>query len=99
MKKSKAIEIQIVEIRGNCPVFSVGDRITIQGAEIALDTTDALCTHALPSLLYYALALREGADPVALGLSKHKDVAFIQCPDPGEPLTQGGTVIFKLIKK
>jgi hypothetical protein len=46
-------------------------------------------------LLHYVVALRDGADPRKLGLSKEKDVADIQCVDPGEPYTEGGTVIFK----
>ncbi|GEM_PF-5498513 len=37
----------------------------------------------------------DGVDPIELGLSKEKDVAYIQCVDPGEPYTEGGTVIFK----
>jgi len=46
-------------------------------------------------LLHYVVALRDGVDPRKLGLSKEKDVAYIQCVDPGEPYTEGGTVIFK----
>jgi len=44
------------------------------------------------------VALDEGADPVRLGLSKPEDRehAYIQCVDPGEPYTDGGTVIFKI---
>jgi len=44
------------------------------------------------------VALDEGADPVRLGLSKPEDRehAYIQCVDPGEPYTEGGTVVFKV---
>jgi uncharacterized repeat protein (TIGR04076 family) len=65
--------------------------------EIVLGKTDALCTHALSSLLHYVIALEEGADPVKLGLSKPEDRehAYIQCVDPGKPYTNGGTVIFR----
>ncbi|MEM3553840.1 MAG: TIGR04076 family protein, partial [Candidatus Bathyarchaeia archaeon] len=64
------LEIEVVEIRGNCPVHRVGDRITIEGPRIVLERTDALCTHALSVLLHYVVALDEGADPVKLGLTK-----------------------------
>ena len=39
----------------------------------------------------------DGGDPVKLGFSKPEDKkhAYIQCVDPGEPYTEGGTVIFK----
>ena len=91
------LEIEVCEIRGKCPVYKVGDKIVIDDPKIVLRETDALCTHALSSLLHYVLALEEGADPVKLGLSKPEDRehAYIQCVDPGKPYTDGGTVIFR----
>ena len=85
---------EVVEIRGKCPVYKVGDKIVIKGPEIDLKKTDALCIHSLHVLLHYAIALREGVDPVKLGLSKDGKHAYLQCLDPGEPYTEGGTVIF-----
>nr|QNO51905.1 hypothetical protein OPAKKMBI_00006 [Methanosarcinales archaeon ANME-1 ERB6]QNO51937.1 hypothetical protein INOMBEHI_00004 [Methanosarcinales archaeon ANME-1 ERB6] len=87
--------IEVAEIRGKCPVYKKGDKIVIDGPEIILEKTDAICIHALAPLLHYAVALRGGVDPRKLGLSKEEDVAYIQCVDPGEPYTGGGTVIFK----
>ena len=94
------LEITVCEIRGKCPVHKVGDRIVIDDPKILLYQTDALCTHALSSLLHYALILESGKDSVELGLSKPDDRehAYIQCVDPGEPYTNGGTVIFKIKK-
>ena len=94
------LEIDVVEVRGYCPVHKVGDKIVIADPEIVLEKTDALCTHALSSLLHYVLVLEQGADPVSLGLSKKEDGAhaYIQCVDPGEPYTEGGTVIFRISK-
>jgi uncharacterized repeat protein (TIGR04076 family) len=94
------LEIKVAEVRGYCPVHKVGDKIVIDDPEIVLEKTDALCTHALSSLLHYVLVLERGADPVELGLSKpdDKENAYIQCVDPGEPYTSGGTVIFKVRK-
>lgn len=91
------LEIEVCEVRGKCPVHKVGDKIVIEDPRIVLNETDALCTHALSSLLHYVLALEEGADPVKLGLSTPEDRehAYIQCVDPGKPYTNGGTVIFK----
>ena len=92
------IEIEVAEVRGYCPVYAVGDKIVIDDPEVVLGKTDALCTHALSSLLHYVLVLELGADPVELGLSKpvDREHAYIQCVDPGEPYTQGGTVVFKI---
>lgn len=94
------LKIEVVEIRGNCPVHKVGDQIFVEDPRIILRKTDALCTHALSSLLHYIVALERGADPVSLGLSKKGDRthAYIQCVDPGEPYTEGGTVIFRVSK-
>lgn len=97
MKIDLVLEIEVCEIRGHCPVHNVGDKIVIDDPEIVLGKTDALCVHALSSLLHYVLVLERGADTVKLGLSKpeDKEYAYIQCVDPGEPYTHGGTVIFK----
>jgi len=94
------LEIEVCEVRGHCPVYKVGDKITVVDPEIALDETDALCVHALSTILHYVLVLERGADPVELGLSKPEDRehAYLQCVDPGEPYTHGGTVIFKVRK-
>ncbi len=94
------LEIEVVEVRGFCPVHKVGDKIMVDDPEIVLEKTDALCTHALSSLLHYVVALERGADPVELGLSKpgDRENAYIQCVDPGEPYTQGGTAIFRIRK-
>jgi len=40
------LEIEVVEVRGKCPVYKVGDKITIDGPRIVLEKTDALCIHA-----------------------------------------------------
>ena len=94
------LEIVVHEIRGYCPVYKVGDRITIDDPEIVLEKTDALCTHALSTLLHYALILEHDWCPVKLGLTTEEDPehAYLQCVDPGKPYTEGGTVIFKCRK-
>ena len=95
---NEMLEIEVVEVRGKCPVHKVGDKIVIDGASIVLDKTDALCIHALSVILHYAVALDEGADPVKLGLTKpgDKENAYVQCVDPWKPYTEGGTVIFRV---
>jgi len=92
------LEIEVVEVRGKCPVHRVGDKIVIDGASIVLDETDALCIHAFSVILHYAVALDESADPVKLGLTKPEDKenAYVQCVDPWKPYTEGGTVIFRI---
>ncbi|KUH32713.1 hypothetical protein APY94_08820 [Thermococcus celericrescens] len=89
------LEIRVVEIRGKCPVFHVGDRIVVEGPRVNLDETDAICTHAFASLLPYIVALRKGIKPSELGLGRGEK-AYVQCLDPGPPYTDGGTVIFEI---
>ena len=94
------LKIEVVEIRGKCPVHKVGDKIVIDRQRIVLERTDALCIHALSVILHYAVALDEGVDPVKLGLTKPEDKenAYVQCVDPWKPYTEGGTVIFRIRK-
>jgi uncharacterized repeat protein (TIGR04076 family) len=91
------LEIIVHEIKGHCPVFKKGDRITIEDPKIILDKTDALCTHALSTILHYTTILEHDWVPLKLGLTSPEDRkhAYMQCVDPGEPYTGGGTVIFK----
>jgi len=94
------LEIEVCEIRGHCPVYRIGDKIVLEGPRIVMEKTDALCVHALSTLLHYVVALDHGVDPVKLGLTKPRDekYAYIQCVDPYEPYTDGGTVIPKCRK-
>ncbi len=93
---NRVVVIRVKDIRGNCVVFKGGEKIVIEGPEMNLKETDKVCIHALPSLLHYIVALREGVDPVKLGLAKEGNKAYIQCVDPGKPYTNGGTVIFEV---
>ena len=94
------LSIVIHKITGNCPVYKEGDRITIENPNILLEKTDALCTHALPTILHYALILEYAWCPVKLGLTTEEDEnnAYFQCLDPGKPHTKGGTVVFRAMK-
>ena len=92
--------ITVKKIRGKCPVFKVGDRIAIEGPKIFPEKTDALCVHALGSMLSMVIALGRGASFEELGLAiKEGDVGYVQCLDPGPPYTSGGTVIFEIRKE
>ena len=97
MKETYRLVITVKEIRGNCPVFSVGDRIVIESPEIVPEETDALCVHALGSMLSLIIALSRGVSFRELGLAKEAgDVGYVQCLDPGPPYTPGGTVVFEI---
>ncbi len=91
------IVIQVAEIKGHCPVYSVGDVFILDQGYI-LDPTRScrVCMHSLASVMPYYVALSHGVDPVRLGLSRGVDsVAHVQCLDPCER-TGGGTVTLEI---
>lgn len=88
--------VEVVEIKGKCPVYRVGDSFRIvDGFRLVVEKP--LCMHSLASLTPYYVALSRGVSPVELGLTKaggtQDQVAYVQCLDPCER-TGGGTVIF-----
>lgn len=91
------LEVEVCGIRGKCLVRKVGDRIIVDGPKIVLERTDAIRVHALSTLLHYAAALEEGADPVKFGLTplKDKTFAYMQCVYPEKSYTDDGRVIFR----
>jgi uncharacterized repeat protein (TIGR04076 family) len=97
MAKTYRLVITVKEIRGKCPVFKVGDKILIKSPHILPEKTDALCVHALGSMLSMITALSHGIGFKELGLAHEEgDVGYIQCLDPGPPHTPGGTVVFEI---
>jgi len=97
MNKVQRLVITVKEIRGKCPVHKVGDKIIVKAPEIVTAQTDALCVHALGSLLSMIIPLARGVSFKDLGLAhKDGDIGYVQCLDPGEPYTPGGTVIFEI---
>ena len=91
--------ITVKEIKGNCPVYRVGDRIVLdEGYRLNLKETNNVCMHSLSSIMPYYVALFRGVDSRKLGLSKDGKKAYVQCLDPCD-YTGGGTVTFEIEKK
>jgi len=89
--------ISVKEIRGNCPVFSVGDRIVLESPKIIVEKTDNICVHAFGCMLSMIVALSRGISFKILGLTTEEgEKGYIQCLDPGKPYTNGGTVLFEI---
>ena len=96
-EKRYRLVITAKEIRGNCPVFRVGDRIVIDSPKIVVDETDNLCVHAFGCMLSMIVPLSRGMSFKQLGLAKEEsEKGYIQCLDPGRPYTDGGTVLFEI---
>jgi uncharacterized repeat protein (TIGR04076 family) len=92
------IVVKVVEIRGHCPTYRVGDSFTLK-AGYQLVSEGPVCMHGLAALMpfYNALCVSE---PAQWGLDgkKDKSKAYIQCPDPFD-CTDGGTVIFEISRQ
>lgn len=91
--------IRVAEIRGKCPVYQIGNRITLkEGYIVDPGETDVVCMHSLASILPYYVALAKGVEAKELGLSRgNSQEAYVQCLDPCE-ITGGGTVRFEISK-
>jgi uncharacterized repeat protein (TIGR04076 family) len=88
--------IRVYEIKGDCPVYKMGDRIVMdEGYKLNTAKTENVCMHSLASIMPYYVALYRGVNPQELGLSKDPERAFVQCPDPCH-LTGGGTVVLEI---
>jgi len=97
MSKVCRLVLTVKEIRGRCPVHKLGDRITVESPRIDVAKTDALCLHALGSMLSMLVPLARGVSFTDLGLAVDGgNVGYVQCLDPGPPYTLGGTVVFEI---
>ncbi len=97
MVKLYRLIVHVRDIRGKCPAFKVGDKIVIESPHVILKETDALCVHALGSMLSMITALSHGIGFKELGLAHEEgNVGYVQCLDPGPPYTPGGTVTFEI---
>jgi len=90
------VKVCVKEVRGRC---AMGYRprvcFTMERYYIT-DVGEGLCLHALCSMLTLLIPFLKGASARTLGIGREDDVGYVQCPDPGEPYTCGGTVIFEL---
>jgi len=97
MSRVHRLVLTVKEIRGICPVHKVGDRIVVESPKIDVGKSDALCVHALGSMLSMLVPLARGVSFKDLGLAVQEgNVGYVQCLDPGPPYTAGGTVIFEI---
>ncbi len=96
-KEKYRLIVTVKNIRGNCPIFKVGERIVIDSPKVIVEKTDNLCVHALGCMLTIIVPLSHGISFKQLGLAKEEgEKGYMQCLDPGEPHTDGGTVLFEI---
>ncbi len=89
--------ITVKDVKGNCPVFNIGEKIVVESPKIIVDKTDNICVHAFGCMLSMLIPLSRGISFKKLGLAKEEgETGYIQCLDPGKPYTEGGTVLFEI---
>jgi len=81
--------IEVSEIRGKCPVYKKGDKIVIDGPEIVMEETDAICIYALAPLLHYAVALRGRSRSEKTWIVKRKGCCIHPVRGPGRAIYRG----------
>ena len=104
-KRCKVV-LEVVEVRGKCPIYKVGDKVAMDEPAYLFGTksyrmpeeTNAICIGFATSLFAYEMPLLRGIDPVKLWLAKEGGSAYITCqaPDVGETPKAHGTVIWKV---
>lgn len=89
VEMSYRIILTVQESKGDCRYYKVGDKITIEGAEIVKDKTDRLCWYALSAFIPYLGSLRRPR-PGEEHTERKEVMHPLQCPDYARP------VIFKV---
>ena len=91
------VYVIVKEIHGYCAAnYKPGDMFVIERFYIRPLQKTKICLHALNSMLTLITPFLKDTSAKMLGIGKEDDVGYIQCPDPGGPYTEGGTVIFEL---
>lgn len=91
--------VSVKEVRGKCPLYQVGDKMVVDNFYINTQESNDVCVHAFSAMLSLLSAFAHGSSAVLLGIGRTDDIGYLQCPDPGAPYTDGGTVLFELRRK
>jgi uncharacterized repeat protein (TIGR04076 family) len=93
---SYRVEVRVKEVRGRCAMgYQPGDVFVVERFYVK-EAGKGVCLHALAAMLTLLAPLLKGVPATALGIGRDNDTGYVQCPDPGQPYTCGGTVIFEL---
>jgi len=96
MKKYR-VTMSVEKLEGVCPLYVSGQTVaTLNRWYFEPLPEMKLCSHAVAAMLTALGPFSKGVSAQDLGFGKEDEIAYIQCPDPGEPYTCGGTVTFRL---
>lgn len=90
----KNVTVVAHRVAGSCSANIVpGDRMVFEGANLNLKETTRVCPFALSTIYPIIFAARLGHDIADFGMKER----IVQCIDPGPPVSEGGTVYWKII--
>ena len=91
------VYVIVKEVRGHCVAgYKPGDMFIVEKFYVKPTQNVKICLHALNSMLTLLMPFLKGVSAKTLGIGHEDDIGYIQCPDPGKPYTNGGTVVFEL---
>ena len=89
---------ELEEIRGECPIYEIGDRIVLDGegfAEVVnLELSGAVCLRVVENM-WANQAWQHGADELVDYFAEGNGECRIACAMPGKPYTPCGYCIFR----
>lgn len=86
----------VKEVSGYCAAnYKPGDFFIFDSFFIEPQMPVKICLHALSAMQNMLYGLAHGIYPEKLGAIQ-EDSYYVHCPDPGEPYTRGGSVLFEL---
>ncbi len=96
-KTKYRVLICVKEVKGYCAAgYKPGDCFEAEWFYLKPMQNTKICLHALNAILTLLIPFMKGISARELGIGSEDNVGFLQCPDPGKPYTEGGTVIFEV---
>ncbi|MBS7621194.1 hypothetical protein KEJ32_03665 [Candidatus Bathyarchaeota archaeon] len=93
---------EVEEIRGNCPVYKLGDKIVIESQYptecIRVKKSSDVCMRVLDNMWSHLL-YQTGSDELISYMSGAVGEVRIACSMPGEPYTPCGYVIWRISRE
>ena len=88
------VKVEVREVEGDCALgLREGDYF--EAMDYYIVPRGPICLHALGSMLTFLYAMLKGVKPSEMGIGDDT-TGYVRCPDPGPPLTCGGSVLFEL---
>lgn len=86
--------MECISVKGFCPIYKKGDKVTFDEPRLVMEETDAYCIGGITSILPFYRPLARGISPQELGLTE----GIVACHAPaltGRPDVHG-TVFFRI---